>query len=498
MDTAGGQGAEHTLLASFLAGQRDEAAAVTIGRATASDQELIAAMSAVMAMVEGADVVAIEAAPSLEFVALLLGSLAAGCAVVPLPPTARPSERQHIITDCAASLVFSAQETEGPAARWPTWQELRRSGRRSAPRSGSGSLSGGGGGGGSARMGDASLVLYTSGTTGRPKGVSLSTSAMAACLDALSDAWSWAADDVLVHGLPLYHLHGLVLGVLGPLHIGSPLLHTVRAQPADYAAARGSLYFGVPTVWTRIARDQGAATALAHARLLVSGSAALPVSTYERLTRLTGSPPVERYGMTETQITLSVRSDGDRRPGVVGVPLPGIEARVVDEKEAEEGDEGDSATVPGVGTIGELHVRGSFLFDGYLGRPEDTAASYSKDGWFRTGDAAMVGEDGSYRIVGRLATDIIKTNGFRVGAGEVEDALLDHPAVHEAAVVGVPDEEQGQRIVAYVVVDGVSPEEVRVHVQELLARHKAPSEIRTVEALPRNAMGKILKHQLLT
>ena len=478
MDTACERGAEHTLLASFMAGQRDRAAAVTIGRATASDRELTAAMSAVMGMVQGADVVAIEATPSLEFVALLLGSLAAGCAVVPIPATARPSERRHILTDCAASLVYSTEETDGPPAGWPSWDELR----------GSGSWSGSGSGSGS--VGDASLVLYTSGTTGRPKGVSLSTSAIAGCLDALADAWSWTADDVLVHGLPLYHLHGLVLGVLGPLHIGSPLLHTVRAQPADYAAARGSLYFGVPTVWTRIARDESAARALAAARLLVSGSAALPVSTYEQLTRLTGSPPVERYGMTETQITLSVRSDGDRRPGVVGVPLAGIEARVVDE-------DGD-CVVSGQAAIGELHVRGPFLFDGYFGRPEETAASYTKDGWFRTGDAAMAGGDGNYRIVGRMTTDLIKTNGFRVGAGEVEDALLDHPAVHEAAVVGVPDEEQGQRIVAYVVLDGVSPDELRIHVQALLAKHKCPSEIRTLEALPRNVMGKILKHQLVT
>lgn len=162
------------------------------------------------------------------------------------------------------------------------------------------------------------MIMYTSGTTGAPKGVVLSRSAVAAGLDGLAEAWAWSPDDTLVHGLPLFHVHGLILGVVGALRHGSPLVHTVRPTPESYAAAGGSLYFGVPTVWSRVCADEAAARALGSARLLVSGSAPLPVPVFERMVALTGSAPIERYGMSETIITLSTRFDGERRPGWVG------------------------------------------------------------------------------------------------------------------------------------------------------------------------------------
>jgi fatty acid CoA ligase FadD36 len=230
----------------------------------------------------------------------------------------------------------------------------------------------------------------------------------------------------------------------------------------------------VPTVWGRLCAEPEAARALAGARLLVSGSAPLPVKVFEQLRTLTGHAPVERYGMTETLITLSTRVGGERRPGWVGVPIDGVRTRVVDD---------------------ELQVQGSTLFDGYLNRPEVTAASF--DGpWFRTGDECEIDADGFHRIIGRQSIDIIKTGGFKVGAGEVEAVLADHSTVHEVAVVGLPDDDLGQRIVAFVVGERIDAAVLIAHVASALSVHKRPREIRVVDALPRNAMGKVQKNLL--
>ena len=290
------------------------------------------------------------------------------------------------------------------------------------------------------------LIIYTSGTTGPPKGVVVSRRAIAADIDALAEAWQWTPDDTLVHGLPLFHVHGLVLGLLGSLRIGNRFVHTGKPTPAAYAggaAARctsGCRRCGRGSSPTRTRRD-----ALASARLLVSGSAPLPVPVFDKLARLTGHQPVERYGSTESLITLSTRADGERRPGWVGLPLTGVQTRLVDD---------DGAAVPHDGeTIGRLQVRGPTMFDGYLNRPDATAEAFDADGWYRTGDVAVIDGDGMHRIVGRESVDLIKSGGYRVGAGEIETVLLGHPGVAEAAVVGAPDDDLGQRIVAFVVGD---------------------------------------------
>jgi fatty acid CoA ligase FadD36 len=342
------------------------------------------------------------------------------------------------------------------------------------------------------------MIMYTSGTTGSPKGVLIAHRALAAGLDGLAEAWAWTAEDTLVHGLPLFHVHGLILGVLGALRVGSPLVHTGRPRPEAYAAAAtahgGTMFFGVPTVWSRIAADPASARALGSARLLVSGSAALPPSVFRDVRELTGLAPVERYGMTETLITVAVRADGERRPGWVGVPIDGVRTRIVDDAGAPVADDGE--------TIGDLQVQGDCVFDGYLGRPEETARTWTDDGWFRTGDAAVRDAAGYHRIVGRRSSDLIKTGGYRVGAGEVEAALLDHPAVAEVAVVGLPDPDLGQRIVAFVVTEGgaagARADQLIEHVAGQLSVHKRPREVRLVDSLPRNAMGKVQKARLVS
>ncbi|KOU27836.1 acyl-CoA synthetase [Streptomyces sp. WM6373] len=436
----------------------DRADAVTVAGRTASYEELLGAARQVAADLaeSGIPAFAVTATASLETVAAVVGALLAGVPCVPLPPDAGPAERGHILRDSGASPLdvdFARRSYKVPAPADVRTPE------------------------------DPALILYTSGTTGAPKGVVLSSAAITADLDALAEAWQWNAGDTLVHGLPLFHVHGLVLGVLGALRTGSRLVHTGRPTPEAYAAAGGSLYFGVPTVWSRIARDPHAAAALSGARLLVSGSAALPAPVFRDIERASGHRIVERYGMTETLITVSGRAGGDLHPGTVGTPLPGIATRVAAEDGAE---------------IGELQLTGPTLFSGYLGRPEATAAAYTEDGWFRTGDIAAVDEkDGVHRIVGRASTDMIKSGGYRIGAGEIENALLDHPRVREAAVVGVPDADLGQRIVAFVVAEGVTGAELTDFVAAHLSVHKRPREVRFVEAIPRNAMGKPQKRLLL-
>ncbi len=416
----------------------------------------------------GRETVAIEATPSLDTILGIVAALAAGVPVVPIPGDAGPVERAHILRDSRATALVGS--TSWDDVDLPTIALDQSASSTALPEPPADA---------------AALIVYTSGTTGPPKGAVLSRQALAADLDGLADAWAWTPDDHLVHGLPLFHVHGLVLGVLGALRAGSRLTHTVRPTPQAYAAARGTLYFGVPTVWSRLCADPASASSLRAARLLVSGSAPLPVPIFDELTALTGHAPVERYGMTETLITLSTRADGERRPGWVGLPINGVETRHI-------ADDGTAAPRDGE-TVGHLQVRGTTLFDGYLtgGRATDFI-----DGWFVTGDSVVVDEGGFHRIVGRTSIDVIKTGGYKVGAGEVEAAILGHPGVSEVAVVGVADDDLGQRVVAFVVAEGVDASTIDAYLAGQLTTHKRPRDIRFVESLPRNAMGKVQKSRL--
>lgn len=452
--------------------------ALTIAGDPISGADLFGAAAAVAEQVAGAPAVAVWATPTVETAIAMVGCLQAGAPIVPIPPDSGPRELDHLLRDSGAAVwIGQRPEVIADASRLPTQLVVDRRQQTSAPAE--------------PDPDGTAMIMYTSGTTGAPKGVLIPRRALIAELDGLAEAWRWTADDVLVQGLPLFHVHGLVLGLLGPLRIGSPLIHTGRPRPELYAAAAeagGTMFFGVPTVWSRIAAAAAACRALSSARLLVSGSAGLPATVFRDVAALAGQGPIERYGMTETLITLAARAGSDPRPGWVGSPIAGVESRIVD-------DQGLPVAADGE-TIGDLQIRGVTLFEGYLGRPEATAESFTEDGWFRTGDVAAVDADGQHRIVGRASQDLIKSGGYRVGAGEIEAVLLDFPGIEEVAVVGEPDPDLGQRIVAYVVGDRVQEQDVIDWVAGQLSVHKRPRAVRRTESLPRNAMGKIQKSLL--
>ena len=463
--------------------------ALRFGERALTYGELASAAGAVAEGLKGARRVAVWAAPAPATAVAVTGALLAGVAVVPLNPKSGEKEFGHILADSAPDLLLTApgEELPAPLGGLPRL-EVDPAAAGSLPDDRSRSAE------------DPALIVYTSGTTGPPKGAVLPRRALATTLDALADAWQWTADDVLVHGLPLFHVHGLVLGTLGPLRRGGSVRHLGRFSAQGVARELGdgaTMLFGVPTMYHRLAEAlptaPGLAKALAGARLLVSGSAALPVHDHERIAAATGRRVIERYGMTETLMNTAVRADGEARPGTVGVPLPGVELRLVEE------DGSPVASYDGE-TVGEIQVRGPNLFTEYLNRPDATAAAFTAEGWFRTGDMAVRDPDGHVRIVGRKATDLIKSGGYKIGAGEIENALLEHPGVREAAVTGEPDADLGERIVAWVVpADPQSPpatEELAAHVARRLAPHKRPRVVHRLDALPRNDMGKIMKREL--
>jgi malonyl-CoA/methylmalonyl-CoA synthetase len=438
--------------------------------------------------VEGAKRVALWATPETETCIGLFGLLAAGVAAIPLNPKAGEAELRHIVNDSEPTLIVAAKGAEMPPSlagverlsveRGGAQHDLPPEPETESP----------------------ALIVYTSGTTGAPKGVVLARRAVSSNLDALAEVWNWSSEDVLVHGLPLFHVHGLVLGVLGPIRLGGGLHHVGRFSPeavCDALAQGGTMLFGVPTMYHRLAGALESDTPLRepvrNARLLVSGSAPLSVREHDRIASATGQRIVERYGLTETLMNCSVRATGDRRPGYVGLPLPGIELRLV-------GEDGSTLEAQDDETIGEIAIRGPNLFTEYLNDPDGTA-DVLRDGWFFTGDVATRAPDGYIRIVGRKAIDLIKTGGYKVGAGEVENALLEHDAVAEVAVVGGPDEDLGERIVAFVILRDnatCTPQELIDHAARLVAPHKRPRTVHFVDELPRNEMGKLLKSKLVS
>ncbi len=451
-----------------------------------SYEELAIAVSGVAASLSDAGRVAVFAESRLETVVAVLGALVAGVVVVPINPKAGTRELEHIVCDSEPAVVLAALDASLPGS-------LGSVPRHDIPLDGpSGSLPP------EASHEDPALILYTSGTTGLPKGAILPRRAIASNLDALSEVWQWTSDDVLTHGLPLFHAHGLVLGTLGPVRLGGQLAHLGRFSPEAVAEALqrdATMVFAVPTMYSRLAtaaeESEEIALALRRARVLVSGSAALPAREHRRIEEVCGQQVVERYGLTETLMNCAVAVDSERRAGYVGPPLPGVDVRLID-------DDGHVLAPDDVSTIAEIHVRGPNLFSGYLNRP-DATSEVIVDGWFKTGDLATRDADGYVKIVGRRAIDLIKTGGYKVGAGEVEAAILEYPGVAEAAVLGEPDDDLGERIVACVVLESsveLEAQQLSDHVATLLSPHKRPRRTLFLDELPRNAMGKVIKPRL--
>jgi malonyl-CoA/methylmalonyl-CoA synthetase len=307
-------------------------------------------------------------------------------------------------------------------------------------------------------------------------------------LDALADAWAWTAGDVAASALPLFHVHGLVFGILGPLRRGGCARYVGRFSPDAIATALrqdATMLFGVPTMYRCLAdaaeQDAQVAAALGRARLLVSGSDALPPAEHARIEALTGQRIVERYGMTETLMNASTRADGDRRAGTVGPPLHGVQVRLVD-------DGGRTLDTTDGHTMGEIHVRGPNVFLEYLNLPDATAGAFH-EGWFATGDAATRSADAYLHIVGRRATDLIESGGYKIGAGEIEDVLREHPAVEDAAVTGEPDDDLGERIVA----SGRAPPRQagqRRRARQLRRTHARPAQAPAGRPLRRRAAAR--------
>ena len=438
--------------------------------------------------IQGHRRVAVIAEPRIETAIAVVGAMRVGATIVPINPRSGEAELAHVVADAEPEALLIAPGT--PVSRAFAGRRVITVGDRSKQMP----LVGLGHG----NVGEhPALIVYTSGTTGPPKGAILPGRALASNLDALAETWAWTGEDVIAHGLPLFHVHGLVLGILGPLRRGGTAVHVGRFTPAAIGAALtggATMVFGVPTMYRRLADaaegDPELAAALGGARLLVSGSAALPAAEHRRLRRVTGRDVVERYGMTETLMNTAVRTGATAAPGTVGAPLPGVQVRLLDDDGGEIADDPEA--------IGEVYVRGPNLFLGYLNRPEATAAAL-RDGWFATGDMAVRTDDGAITLVGRRATDLIKSGGYKIGAGEIEAALREHSAVEDAAVTGEPDDDLGERVVAWVVLRPgarVAAGDLEDHVAAQLAPHKRPRTVRFVDELPRNELGKVQKARL--
>lgn len=338
-------------------------------------------------------------------------------------------------------------------------------------------------------------IGYTSGTTGRAKGAMLLQRNMLANIAALTTAWHWTENDHLLLTLPLFHTHGLMVGMHGTLYKGARVTLRRKFDAADVLKTLQnnksiSLFFGVPTMYARLlalAERQGIPDHLP--RLFVSGSAPLSAQMFHDFERIFGQRILERYGMTETIMNLTNPYEGERRAGTVGGPFPGQEARVVDVQTRQ-------PLAPG--EIGEIEVRGPHVFSGYWQRPEANVEAFDADGWFKTGDLGWCSKDGYYTITGR-ARELIISGGYNIYPREVEDVLAMHPTVAEVAVVGLPDEEMGEKVVAAIVpAENSEPDAATLiaFCREKLASYKKPRLIAFVKALPRNALGKVQKHIL--
>lgn len=434
--------------------------------------------------------------PSVEWVVLEWGIWLCGGIAVPMALAHPPPELGHVIDDSDALLVVASRDLAhrlpelAPGRHACLWDELLAAVPEPTPQPPSPIPSE-----------RPALLVYTSGTTGKPKGVIITHGNLEAQIRNLVEAWGWTADDRIVEFLPLHHVHGVVNILACALWSGAvcEILPRFDATAVWRRLESGelTLLMAVPTIYHRLIQAWEAepperravlSDAARGLRLMVSGSAALPVPVLERWREISGHTLLERYGMTEIGMGLSNPLDRPRIPGAVGSPLPRVQARLVDEAGQEVGD----------GVAGQIQIKGPTVFPGYWRRDDATAEAF-RDGWFLTGDQA-IREDGVYRILGRRSVDILKSGGEKISALEIENVLLGHPAIRECAVVGLPSAEWGQTVAAAVVLtEGATLDldTLRPWAQERLARYKIPRRLQVFDALPRNALGKVTKPTLI-
>jgi len=462
-------------------------ASMTFGELFAGAERNAAALVAMG--VQPGDRVAVQVEKTIEAIQLYLGTVMAGGVFLPLNTAYTTPEVAYFLGDASPRVVVCDPAREGDIA------EVAGDARVvTLDGKGLGSLTDavvGRGGFDPVPRGpdDLAAILYTSGTTGRSKGAMLSHANLASNSEMLRDYWQFTDQDVLIHALPIFHTHGLFVATNVALLAGARLvfLKGFNADEILEAMPRATALMGVPTFYTRLLADPRLTREqAANMRLFISGSAPLLVDTHEEWEARTGHRILERYGMTETNMSTSNPYDGERRAGTVGFPLPGVEARIM---------AGDKE-VP-TGETGVLHVRGANVFQGYWQMPEKTAEELLPDGWFITGDMARMDEDGYVTIVGR-EKDLVITGGFNVYPKEVESLIDDLPGVLESAVIGVPHPDFGEAVVAVVVPtgEGTSAEAVKAALSGQLAKFKQPKEVILLDALPRNTMGKVQKKAL--
>ena len=417
------------------------------------------------------DRVAMQLEKSVEAVQLYLATVLAGGIFLPLNPAYTDAELRYFLEDATPTVFVHAPERAGnwPVPRAITMQGLLAEGSDGftpVPR----------------KPEDLAAILYTSGTTGRSKGAMLSHRALASNSKTLQEYWRFTRDDVLIHALPVFHTHGLFVATNVALIAGAALEFLPKFDPAAIMEAmpRSTALMGVPTFYTRLLKEPELEQASRNMRLFISGSAPLLAHTHMAWEARTGHTILERYGMTETNMNTSNPYKGARKAGTVGLPLPGVEVRI------------DAPA----GEIGVIEVRGENLFSGYWNMPEKTAEELRADGWFVTGDLGQRDAGGYVTIVGR-GKDLVISGGFNVYPKEVEDLLDALPMVEESAVIGVPDTDLGERVVAVVkAAKSTSEAEIMAAAGQSLARYKCPRAVHFVEELPRNTMGKVQKNLL--
>jgi malonyl-CoA/methylmalonyl-CoA synthetase len=428
--------------------------------------------------------------PGFAYAAVQWGTWRAGGIAVPLSASQAPAEWEYVMADSRAAIIVADpafRAALGPLAerhdcRFLLTDDVLQTAPGPLP---------------SIQRDRRAMILYTSGTTSQPKGVVTTHANLEAHVTTLVDAWGWTARDRVLLVLPLHHVHGIINVLTCALWAGAVCEVSPRFEVDEVwqrlASGTLTLFMAVPTIYTRLiaawdraddARREAMSAGCRRMRLMVSGSAALPVSVLQRWQQISGHVLLERYGMTEIGMALSNPLHGDRRPGFVGTPLAGVEVRLVDDR--------GRPVAPGI--PGEIEVRGPGVFLEYWGSPGQTREAF-RDGWFRTGDVAVI-EEGSYRILGRRSIDIIKTGGHKVSALEIEEVLRAHPCISECAVVGVADPEWGERVAAAVVLRPgctLTLEALRDWARSSLASSKIPTRLMVCNELPRNAIGKVTK-----